>query len=134
MISQTARYALRILGYLAERQGQWVQGKEIATATGIPANYLGKVLNQLRKAGYVLSQKGWGGGFMLAGGQESSSIAGVLEVIEGKRSTDNCVFELRPCNADNPCPLHDHWQRVRQQLDTMLDDVTIGSLGSGRTG
>ena len=130
MLSQTGSYALRILGHLAEHQGSWVQGKEIAAATGIPANYLGKILNQLRKSGYVLSQKGWGGGFMLAAGKARASIGGVLRAIEGKKPDDRCVFELRRCSAKNPCPLHEHWQRVRDQYEAMLGQVTIGSLGN----
>ena len=129
MVSQTGKYALRILGYLADHSGSWVLGREVAAATGIPANYLGKILNQLRKAGYVVSQKGWGGGFMLATGKLRASIAGVVEAIDGRRPADKCVFELGRCNSKNPCPLHEHWQRVNEQLDTMLAQVTIGSLG-----
>ena len=129
MVSQTGRYALRILGFLADHRGAWVQGREIASSTGIPANYLGKILNQLRKAGFVLSQKGWGGGFVLADGQEKATIAGVLEAIEGRKAGNECVFELRQCSADNPCPLHEHWQKVKEQYDRMLATVTIGSLG-----
>ena len=64
MVSQTGKYALRILGYLADHPGQWVQGSQIASETGIPANYLSKIMNQLRKRGFILSQKGWGGGFL----------------------------------------------------------------------
>jgi Rrf2 family protein len=128
MVSQTGRYALRILGYLVEHPGRWVLGKDIAAATGIPANYLGKILNQLRKAGYVRSQKGWGGGFMLVPARLRAPIAGVLEAIEGKRADDSCVFELRRCNAKNPCPLHQHWQRVKERYGAMLDEVTIGAL------
>jgi Rrf2 family protein len=134
MVSQTGRYALRILGYLAEHRGVFVQGREIAAVTRIPANYLGKILNQLRKSGYVLSQKGWGGGFILADGQDKASIAGVLEAIEGKRSTNDCVFELRACDAESPCPLHEHWQRVKQEYEAMLATVTIGSLRGEEAG
>ncbi|MBK7702550.1 MAG: Rrf2 family transcriptional regulator [bacterium] len=39
--------------------------RRVAAATGIPVNYLSKILNQLRKAGLVESRKGWGGGFQL---------------------------------------------------------------------
>jgi Rrf2 family transcriptional regulator, iron-sulfur cluster assembly transcription factor len=128
MVSQTGKYALRILGHLVDHQGTWVLGKDIAAATGIPANYLGKVLNQLRKAGYVRSQKGWGGGFMLAPAKLRAPIAGVLEAIEGKKADDACVFELRRCSSKHPCPLHEHWQRVRERYGAMLAEVTIGSL------
>lgn len=133
MVSQTGRYALRILGYLAEHSGCWVQSREIAAATGIPANYLGKILNQLRKAGFVVSRKGWGGGFRLAAGKSRSSIAGPLRAIEGRKSDKRCVFELRRCSTRNPCPLHEHWQRVKEQYESMLASVKIGELqGEGR--
>ncbi len=130
MVSQTGRYALRILGYLADHQGVWVQGREVAAATGIPANYLGKILNQLRKAGYVLSQKGWGGGFMLDAGRGGDPILGVLELFEGRIQNEQCVFELRKCSPTNPCPLHAHWQKVKEQYETMLRSVAVRDLRS----
>ena len=93
MISQTGRYALRILGHLADRTGQWIQGREIAAATGIPANYLAKILNQLRKRGLVSSQKGWGGGFLLRDQALGVPIAEVLELIDG-RTGDPTTIEV----------------------------------------
>jgi len=128
MISQTGRYALRILGYLGEHEEQWVLGRDIATATRIPANYLGKILNRLRKAGYVRSQKGWGGGFMLDKASRAVPIGEVVELFEGKKDSTGCVFELRRCNAKHPCPLHEPWQRVQEQYQRMLDSVEISDL------
>jgi Rrf2 family iron-sulfur cluster assembly transcriptional regulator len=130
MVSQTGRYALRILGYLADHRGVWVQGREIASSTGIPANYLGKILNQLRKAGYVQSQKGWGGGFMLDETRQGAPILGVVELFEGHKENDDCVFELRKCSASSPCPLHQHWQKVKEQYEAMLSSVAIQDLRS----
>jgi Rrf2 family transcriptional regulator, iron-sulfur cluster assembly transcription factor len=131
MISQTIRYALRIVGFLADHQGQWVQGREIAKATGIPANYLSKILNQLRKAGLVDSQKGWGGGFFIGDAALRTPIAEVLVALEGRRENGNCIFELRKCDADNPCPLHGYWERIRGEYDAMIRSVTIGDLRAG---
>jgi Rrf2 family iron-sulfur cluster assembly transcriptional regulator len=130
MISQTVRYALRIVGFLADHQGKWVRGREVAAATGIPANYLSKILNSLRKAGLVDSQKGWGGGFVLRDETLSAPIIAVVEAIEGRRDNTGCVFELRECDAQNPCPLHFHWERVRGELDSMLRDVRVSDLRS----
>jgi Rrf2 family transcriptional regulator, iron-sulfur cluster assembly transcription factor len=130
MISQTGRYALRILGYLADRQGEWVRVEEVATATGIPANYLAKIGNQLRKRGLVLSQKGWGGGFRLNEQALRVPIAEVLELIDGRPDEQGCIFELRDCDADQPCPLHHRWERVRGEFQGMIHSVTIGDLRS----
>lgn len=134
MYSLTARYALRILGYLAERPGEWVQGREISASTGIPANYLSKILNQLRKKRVVASQKGWGGGFRLEPSAERLPIRHVLEVFDGPSDRQSCAFELRNCDAANPCPLHDHWERVRSDYEEMLSAVTIGGLRARPSG
>ncbi len=133
MVTQTGKYALRILGYLADHPGERVLGRDIAADTGIPANYLSKILNQLRKAGYVLSQKGWGGGFLLHERAARRPIGDVLELIEGPKDNDSCVFELRPCDASHPCPLHQSWDRVRREYDAMLSSVSVGDLGHART-
>jgi Rrf2 family iron-sulfur cluster assembly transcriptional regulator len=134
MYSLTARYALRILGYLAERPGEWVQGREIAASTGIPANYLSKILGQLRKKRVVSSQKGWGGGFKLEPASAAMPIREVLELFDGEADAASCIFELKNCDADHPCPLHGHWERVRKEYDQMLDSVTIGSLQARPSG
>ena len=128
MVTHTGRYALRILGFLVDRPGERALGRDIARETGIPANYLSKILNQLRKAGFVRSQKGWGGGFLLDGRATRQPIADVLRLFEGRRDTDACVFELRACDANNPCPLHHHWDRVRREYDGMLNSVSVGDL------
>ena len=128
MYSLTARYALRTLGYLAERPDQWVLGREIAASTGIPANYLSKIMSQLRKRQVVVSQKGWGGGFRLAPTALTLPIRTVLEVFDGPADSEGCVFEMRHCDAARPCPLHEHWDRVRAEYERMLSAVTIGRL------
>ncbi len=130
MVSQTGRYALRILSYLVDRPGQWVQGSQIASETKIPPNYLSKILNQLRKGGFVLSQKGWGGGFQIKPGARRTPIAKVLERFEGPRDDGRCFFEMRRCDASNPCPLHEHWEAIQSQYRKMLSATTIGSLSA----
>ena len=132
MYSATARYALRILSHLVEHPGQWVQGREIAAATGIPANYLSKILNQLRKQRVEASQKGWGGGFKLQPDSATLPIKKVLEVFDGQGDAGSCIFELKNCDVSHPCPLHEHWERVRAEYDRMLNSVTVGELQTRR--
>ncbi len=130
MVSQTGKYALRILGFLVDNQGKWLQGKEIASQTGIPANYLSKILNQLRKRGLVQSQKGWGGGFLLNPQALAVPIGEVLELFEGRRPAGDCIFELRKCDSENPCPLHHRWEQIRSEYDGMLKTLSVGDLHS----
>lgn len=131
MFSQTSRYALRTLGYLATHRERWVLGREIAEATGIPSNYLSKVLAQLRKRGFVASRKGWGGGFRLKASAGRTAISAVLETFDGRREEDACAFGLGRCDADDPCPLHPHWEKVRAEYERMLRSVTLRDLRHG---
>ncbi len=130
MVSRTTRYALQILGYLAGHGGERVNGDEIARQTDIPANYLSKILNQLRKAGIVESQKGWGGGFIVKPEALRRPIGDVLEIFEGRGPgrADACVFGLPQCDEKTPCPLHSHWAKIRKTYDRMLEETTISKL------
>lgn len=128
MFSQTSRYALRTLGYLATNRDRWVLAREIARETAIPPDYLSKILARLRKRGFVESQKGWGGGFRLRTRSGGVAISAVLETFDGKREKDSCAFGLGRCDADDPCPLHPHWERVRAEYERMLRTVTLRDL------
>lgn len=132
MMSQTGKYALRILGFLVDRPNERVQGDQIAQATGIPANYLSKILNQLRKRGLVESQKGWGGGFTLAKGAPKIPIATVIEVFDGKKSEQACIFNVSACDPLHPCPLHSDWERIATAYDHLLSSTKIADLHAPR--
>jgi len=130
MISRTAKYALGILGYLAQRPRERVAGAQIARDTGVPANYLSKILNQLRKHGIVDAEKGWGGGFQLCARARRRPIRDVLTIIDGVESTASreCLFGLPKCDAASPCPLHPYWEEIQEIHAEMVTSVAIGDL------
>ncbi len=132
MISRTGKHALQILGHLVRNQGEWISGQDIATATDIPANYLGKILNNLAKHGFVESRKGWGGGFTIRAEAMTRTISEALEVVEGPTAAESkeCVYGLGQCNDDQPCPLHQHFKPIRAAFDEMLTTVTVRDICS----
>ena len=131
MVGQTSRYALNILGFLVRSNGSRSRSADIAQSTGIPANYLSKILNQLRKQGIVEAEKGWGGGFQLRQDALDRPIEEILVIFDGVDSTrrEDCVFGHSTCNADQPCPLHPYWERIRSVYREMLSTTTVADLG-----
>ena len=111
LFSQTSRYALRTLGYLASHRDRPVLAREIAA-----------------ERGFVTSRKGWGGGFRLKPAAGGTAISAVLETFDGKRDKDSCAFGLGRCDAEDPCPLHPHWEKVRGEYERMLKTVTLRDL------
>jgi len=79
MLTQTATYALRAMGYLASRNGDGpILSQTIAEEMEIPKNFLSKIMHQLVRANLVRSIRGTNGGFELA--REPSSIK-MVEVV-----------------------------------------------------
>ena len=62
MISQTVEYALRAMVHLAREAPGARTTDQVARTTRVPRAYLSKVLQSLRRAGLVRSQRGIGGG------------------------------------------------------------------------
>ena len=56
------------------------------------------------------------------------AISAVLETFDGKREKDACAFGLGRCKADAPCPLHPHWERIREEYEQMVRSVTLRDL------
>ncbi len=130
MVNQTTRYALHILSFLAQAGDTLVPGERIAGEIGIPANYLSKILNQMRKSGFVESRKGWGGGFRLRPEAQERRLLDIVRVFEGEQPTGipACIFGRPECSDEHPCPLHGQWATIRDSFDAMLRNTTIGEL------
>ena len=72
-LNVTTDYAIRIVLYLAIR-GELVNSESIASAMGIPPNYVLKVTKKLVLAGIVGRVVGAQGGFLLAKRTEKISL------------------------------------------------------------
>ncbi len=59
-------YALRVLMMLAVRSPERVPTSQIAATYGLSENHLSKVATQLAREGFVISERGRGGGLILA--------------------------------------------------------------------
>jgi Rrf2 family protein len=67
MLSKKTQYALKALGYLANKYGQGpVLIAEIAEKKKIPLKFLENILLKLKQQGILMSKKGKGGGYLLA--------------------------------------------------------------------
>src|SRR5665213_886856 len=83
-ISAKADYAVRAAVELAAAAGDKpVKAERVATAHGIPLNFLENILGELRHAGVVRSHRGAEGGFRLAKPAADITVADVIRAVEG---------------------------------------------------
>lgn len=132
LLSRTAKHALNVLRCLVRDGDRRMTVAELAQETGIPPNYLSKVLNQLRKQEVVEGEKGWGGGFRLRPGAIDRPIRDVVQIFDGPSGArrEECIFGLRRCDSANPCALHGDWEKTRHAADDLLNHRRIRDLVS----
>lgn len=110
LLPQTAEYALRAMAWIASRPGgEAVRARDLSEIAGIPPHYVSKVMRRLVVAGLLDSQKGHGGGFVLARPPAEIRFVEVLEAMDAVPDRTVCHFGWGRCNAAEPCPLHSAW-------------------------
>lgn len=134
MFSKACQYAIRatILIAMEGRNGRRMSLVEIAERTGSPQAFTAKVLQQLARAGILESTKGPNGGFDLPPAKAKKvKLSMVVKAIDDDSVYKGCGMGLPQCNAKKPCPLHDHFQQVRDDLRTMLESTDMHTLALG---
>jgi Rrf2 family protein len=100
----------------------------IAVAQGIPLSFLENILNQLKSAGIVRSQRGPDGGWWLVREPETLTLADVIRAVEGPLAT---VRGERPENLaydGSAESLQDVWIALRANIRAVLEHVTLADL------
>lgn len=130
MLSITAQYALRALVYIAGQNGdQPVLAKEIAAHTGVPLQYLSRILHNAVRAGLLESSRGVGGGFRLTRPQNKIKLIDILSPYDDVLDRSRCPFGQPRCNDDHPCGFHEHWKPISVAFRQMLENTTLDAIG-----
>ncbi|MCB1175594.1 MAG: Rrf2 family transcriptional regulator [Leptospiraceae bacterium] len=126
MVSKAFDYALRSMVYMAAHPEENYFGvKELSESIQVSKTYLGKILQDLVRHGYLKSVTGPGGGFGLQKEAKKITMKEVLEVVDGTRLEDNCILGQAECSDKNPCPIHETWKKQRKDLLTLFKKTTI---------
>ena len=129
MLTQTAEYALRaVLAVAADRGGQPVGAARLATALGIPQNYLSKTLHQLARAGVLESTRGKSGGFRLARPPEKISLLDVVSPFDDVTGRQTCLMGRPVCSDQTACAAHERWKRVAEATAQFFRETTVADL------
>jgi len=130
MLSTTAQYALRAFAYIAAQDGKNpVLAKEIAAHTGVPSQYLSRILNTAVRAGLLDSSRGVGGGFRLTRARNKIKLFDILSPYDDVLNRSRCPFGQPRCNDDHPCGFHEYWKPISLAYQQMLEETTLAEIG-----
>lgn len=133
MFSKACEYGIKAMIYIANKSldGERVKIGEIAEHTGSPLAFTSKILSTLTNHQLVDSVKGPHGGFSMDKNKlKGVRISDIVFAIDGDSIYNGCALGFKECNSDKPCPLHDRFLKVRNDLKTMLEATSIQELAT----
>lgn len=130
IFSKTCEYGLRAVFFIAHKtaDGGRVGLKEVAHGVDSPEQFLAKILQDLSRKGVIQSAKGPTGGFYLNQESLNRPLSDVVEAIDGNSIFTGCGMGLKYCSEANPCPLHNDFKGIRNQIQDMLRNTSIGKF------
>jgi Rrf2 family transcriptional regulator, nitric oxide-sensitive transcriptional repressor len=130
MISQTVEYALRAMVCVAEQLAlsqKALTSAQLAKVTKVPPAYLAKVLKQLAQAGLIDSQRGVGGGFVLARKPEDVTILDIVNAVEPVQRIRTCPLGLS-AHGIKLCPLHRRLDDAMVGIERAFGETTLQEI------
>lgn len=134
MFSRACEYGIRAAIYIAEqsRAERRVNLKDIANEIGSPEAFTAKILQLLAKSEIINSVKGPMGGFEIDIKQMNKiNLSHVVTAIDGNLIYTGCGLGLKECSPKQPCPVHDKFKKIRNDLKKMLESTSLFELSMG---
>jgi Rrf2 family protein len=128
-LSKKADYALMAMKHLAQQDSS-SSAREIAEQYDIPAELMAKVLQRLARKGLLVSQQGTRGGYYLARGADTVTVAEVIQAIDGPVTVTACSVQGDKCGQFSKCSVRDPLWRIRKLILAALGTCTISDIAA----
>lgn len=132
-ISAQEEYGLRILIRIARSANtENMSIPVLSQLEGLSTAYVGKLTGVLRKAGFINSNPGNIGGYILARPASDIPIGEVLQVLGGNLfDKDFCgdfSGNTKFCTNSPDCSVRSLWRIIQFSIDRVLDKITLADL------
>ncbi len=134
-LSAKVEYGVRAMAVLAiDYEGEPLPLREIAEQEQISLKFLEQIFPDLRRAALVTSVRGSRGGYRLSKSPGEIRIGDIVRAVEGPITPVNCLAEGKSetcCHHRGKCLTRQVWEKLRDKINDVLDDVTLDELVAG---
>ena len=110
------------------KPGQRAMIDEVSRQERIPKSFLGKIFQQLARAGLIGSVRGSRGGFALLRNPDDISVLQIIEAVEGKIVFQRCRMDKPDCEHAGGCALCSLFERAQDGIKEVLTQTTLRHL------
>ncbi|WP_448584992.1 SUF system Fe-S cluster assembly regulator [Thermaurantiacus sp.] len=128
-LSNFADYGVVIMTAAGRAGDRLLSASHVSLQTGIPVPTVAKLMNQLARAGLLVSHRGVSGGFTLARPAATISLADIVEAIDGPIALTHCCTDhAETCEILLHCTVRLHWEPVNRAVREALSRVSLATL------
>ena len=128
-LSRLADYGVVLMTQFARHPEAMRTAPEMASATGLPAPTVSKVLKRLGQAGLLVSHRGTKGGYTLARAAEAISVAHIIAALDGPVMLTECMGHPGGvCEIESLCPTRTNWRRINDAVHGALAQVSLAEM------
>lgn len=129
-ISTKGRYALRMMLDLAMHKNEgYIALKDIAERQNVSKKYLEQIVPLMNKSGFLRTNRGYQGGYMLAKSADEYTVGDILRVTEGSIAPVSCLdYEPIECSRADECMTLDVWKGLYKVITQYLDGITLQDI------
>lgn len=133
MFSKSCEYGIRSMLFIASKslKSQRTRLKEIAEEIKAPEAFTAKILQKLVKKDIISSVTGPKGGFYIEKEEiEKIKLIDIVLAIDGDQLVMGCGLGLPKCDARHPCPVHDRFKEVKNDLIKLLTEMNVYQMAT----
>lgn len=134
LLSQGAQYTISAIIALArEEPGKAVSAGDLARPLNCPSAYLSQTLARLVPHGILDTRRGLNGGVFLLKKPNEIKLIDIVAAIDGTDFFDKCILGIPGCGSIEPCPFHEEWTSMREEIKTWLTKTTVADATADMT-
>ena len=132
-LSRMADYAVTLMAVFARSQETSDEAglmtvSALAAKTGLSEATVSQILKKLTRQKLLNSCRGVNGGYSLAMGAETITMAHVVEAMDGPISLTRCLEKNHTCCYAENCNTKDSWAEVNNAVREALNSMTLKDI------
>jgi len=127
-LSKLTDYGMLLMSQLASSEQPVWKATDLASATGVPAPTVSKLLQSLLQCELLVSQRGAHGGYRLAREAAMISVREVVDALEGEIALTECNSDHGQCEQQSTCAMRGNWIRINHAMCSVLESISLAEM------
>lgn len=130
LITKRTDYAIRALVVMSRQEKGWVSVTDLARQLKLPYAAMRGIMQELARAGIVVSRRGAGGGFGLDKAASEIKVGDVMRIFQGRVQLTNCLVRGKLCREARTCLLRRKLRELEHIVVQQISSLSIAELAA----